>query len=369
MSAPLRVLYVVQHAARNRILNGLVDHLVGQVDYTVAVLDDGGPMAEDLARRGVSLRALSALDFRALPLATARLRAVLREGWDLVQSNGYLPALETEISRAGTSVPSLLARHHNREHYVRGGALHVRLDAWSARRARHVLAVSEAVRGTLLEEGVPAERISVVPNGVDWGGLVVDEKEAERWRCAFDAEPLLVAVGRLDPIKDYTTLLCAAAAVLAQRPRGMLVVAGAGAPGERERLDALGESLGVGDRVRFLGWVPDIQNLLAAADCLVQSSLDESFGQSVVEAMGLGVPVAVTSPGGLAEIVRPWYGALAPGDADALAARVLALTEDREAARVRAAEAAADVRDRYSVERMADGHLDVYRRLVGEVVA
>jgi glycosyltransferase involved in cell wall biosynthesis len=127
--------------------------------------------------------------------------------------------------------------------------------------------------------------------------------------------------------------------------------------------------MGLSGSTRFLGWVDRIYDLIAAADVFVQSSRDESFSQTLVEAMGLGVPIAATTPGAAAEVVGTWYETLEAGDSSALAERIIDTVSCLEQAQWRAQRLAAEVRSRYSAQRMAIGYQVLYARLAQPVAA
>lgn len=138
----------------------------------------------------------------------------------------------------------------------------------------------------------------------------------------------LVACGRLDPVKDYPTML-RAVALLAREREVTLELLGDGP--QRAPLEALVTSLGIADKVVFHGFVDRPEAIMDGADVFVLSSLSEGFGNVIVEAMALGIPVVATDcPYGPAEILAGGrYGLLASvGDASALAARIAELLTD-----------------------------------------
>ena len=367
---PIRVLYVVERSDRNRILNALVDALhPEQVWYDVVVMDQPGPLHDDMAARGVDVAAVAGGSAGQLALTPAHLAQLLRrQRYQVVHSNGYRPGIVTEVARrlVRPTPPSVLGRHHNVEHRLRGHRVHARIDARCARAASHVAAVSEAVRNTLVDvENVAAGHVTVVPNGVDWDALTPEPTRVADWRSRFHGRQLAVAAGRLDPIKDYSTLLRAMDRARHRVPTLALAIAGTGP--EQQRLLTEVRRLNLVDSVEFVGWVAGVENLLAAADVVVQASIDESFGQVILEAMGLGIPVAATTAGGVREIVQPWYPDLRPGDAEALADAIVDRVLHADAARRRAADAAADVRVRLSASVMAQRQLAVYARVAGQI--
>jgi len=189
-------------------------------------------------------------------------------------------------------------------------------------RADHIVAVSGAVRGVLLAAGVPAERVSVIPPGVDPEGT---QSAAER---PFDVRRRLglqtgtrvaVNVGALVEQKDQLTLVRAAYLAREREPDLHWVIAGEGK--QRAALEAEISRFGLGDRVHLLGHIDGAGPLLADADVFVLSSKAEGLPNVVLEALALGRPVVATRAGGTPEVLPP--GALVNvGDADALAQKV-----------------------------------------------
>lgn len=203
------------------------------------------------------------------------------------------------------------------------------LFSWQLRlfypHADGVIGVSQGVTADLLQQigGDPA-RFHTIYNPV------LPRDLAERSRAAVvhpwvETEvPLLVGAGRLTRQKDFATLLRALALVRQQRPCRLLLL---GDGPEREHLHGLAAELDLVDAVDFHGFVPNPFPWIARADLFVLSSAWEGFGNVLVEAMALGVPVVSTDcPSGPREILHD--GALGPlspvGDPAALAANILA---------------------------------------------
>jgi len=223
------------------------------------------------------------------------------------------------------------------------GALRVLRLARDAelRGAAHVFTPSAYLRELAVSWGVPAARVSVLPNPSPRLPELPPRDEL-RARLGMDG-PTLAFAGRLTAQKSLGDALAAVAA----NAGVSLLIAGDG--DERSALERRTAELGLERRVRFLGPQPreQVLELFRAADATILSSSWENFPHTVVEALAVGTPVIATSVGGVAEVVRDGENGLlvAPGDAEALAAavgRYLADAALRE--RLRAA-AARSVRD------------------------
>lgn len=189
--------------------------------------------------------------------------------------------------------------------------------------------------------GLPIPRFFVVPNGIDPEPPADPDAVQPAVRRLLDGGPFLLYLGRLSWKKGLDRLIPA----LARVPETTLAVAGNDEEGIRPRLASLAREAGVADRVVFVGPVDgaDKAALLQRCAALVLSSYSENFGNSVLEAMAAGRPVAVTPEVGLAGVVREERaGIVADGDPAILgeALRSLLADPEREAMGRRGAEAA-----------------------------
>jgi glycosyltransferase involved in cell wall biosynthesis len=167
--------------------------------------------------------------------------------------------------------------------------------------ARRVLTVSDALRHRLVELGAPASRVVTVRNWVDRDAF--QPRSGDRLRIEQKLSGFVaVSVGRLDENKGHHLLLQA----LSAAPTWNAVIVGAG-PDEAS-LRALARALGVSERTRFLGALPqhDLPQVYGAADVTVLASEREGLPNVVLESLACGTPVIATHAGGTPEVL---YGA------------------------------------------------------------
>jgi glycosyltransferase involved in cell wall biosynthesis len=220
-------------------------------------------------------------------------------------------------------------------HGFRPAALRLARDV-ELRRAAHVFCPSAYLRGLVLSWGIPAERVSVLPNAYP---ALPDLPPRDELRATFDLNGRTLAfAGRLSAQKSLDVALAA----LADVEGVTLVIAGDG--DRRLPLERRAAELGVADRVRFLGAQSRdrVLELFRAADAALLSSSWENFPHTVVEALAVGTPVLATRVGGVGEIVHEGEnGLLVPaGDRDALAESIRRFfTDDALRERLRAAAA------------------------------
>lgn len=230
------------------------------------------------------------------------------------------------------------------------------------RRAAAVIAISQAVCQCLLDAGVAASRIRVVPDGVDL------DAHAERERTMRTAgahaatstdSPLIVCIAALRTVKGVDVLLDAAAALRPHRPDARWIVLGDGR--ERPRLEAQRAKLGLTDIVQLPGFVPAPEDVLARATIAVQPSRAEALSSSVLDALALGVPVVATTAGGLPEALAYGGGMLVtPGSPVELATAVGHLLDDK-AERMRLGAAGRIAAGHFGVDQLVQRTLEVYR--------
>ncbi len=142
--------------------------------------------------------------------------------------------------------------------------------------------------------GVRPSRITVIPNGVDLGRIAFDAEARARVRHQFGmagSESVIGVLGRLDPNKQFDLVIEAAAPLLDDGAK--LLVVGKG--DEDAHLRQVAAACGVTDRVVFAGERHDVAAMLSAMDLFVASSAQETFGLSVLEALGNGAPVLYTT--------------------------------------------------------------------------
>jgi glycosyltransferase involved in cell wall biosynthesis len=173
--------------------------------------------------------------------------------------------------------------------------------------------------------------------------------------------PRFLCVGRLIPIKGHVILLRAFRRVLDQRPDAKLDIAGRGVL--EHGLKDLARELGLLHAVRFLGHVTPIQSAVEESLAVVVPSLGEGFGMVALEAMERSRPVIAASIGGLEDLVRDGEtGLLVPaGEAEPLAAAILALANDPARAAAMGKAGRARALERFPEDRCTDRTEEVYR--------
>jgi glycosyltransferase involved in cell wall biosynthesis len=220
-----------------------------------------------------------------------------------------------------------------------------------------VVAVSESVRQDLIRIGVESRRIVTITNGVDPTVFHPGRSERRRFALPLDVPVALFAGDLRTPRKNLDTVLRA----LAEVPRLHLAVAGL--HGGTPYVD-LARSLGVGERVHFLGFQQDMPALMRSADFFVFPSRYEACSLVLLEALASGIPVVTARSAGGAELVSPEVGIVLEDseDGSALAAALNSLTEDSER-RMTMGRQARTLAERHSWSTMARCYIDLLQEV------
>lgn len=231
-----------------------------------------------------------------------------------------------------------------------------RISNWLTDR---VSVVSAAVAARwLARDLIESSKLRIIPNGVELAAADHAQKCSSESKNGF----LWLAAGRLEPVKDHTTLLKAFALV---NEKARLLIAGDGPL--RCSLQLLAEQLGVSGRVQWAGFVDDLSRLYARADGLVLTSLWEGLPMSILEAASHRLPIVATDVPGVREALpqssHPW---LAPaGNDHELAIRMNAMMELTEDSRHQIGEDHFNfVANHFSIERVLDQWEREYEQLL-----
>lgn len=336
----------VAFRARGRVVHLVLDQAIGEL---VAEAEALGLPIDDLGAK----RALTALP-RLARWLRARRPAVLLSA---ISHNNVIALWARALAGVDTRV--IVGEHSVASHQA------ISEPTWQHRmmpvlarlfypRADAVVAVSESAADALAASArLPRGMITVIPNPV------VDDTFAARaalpaphpW-LRGDGPPVIVAAGRLVPLKDFATLIRAFAIVAGRRPARLLILGDGPCRGDLEREVEAG---GLRESVHLPGNVSDVAPYFSRAAVVVMSSRYEGFGLVLVEGMACGTPVVSTDcPGGPRELLDAGrLGPLVPvGDAEQLAGAILRTLDDPPPATALRAQAA-----KYSVAASAERYL------------
>jgi 1,2-diacylglycerol 3-alpha-glucosyltransferase len=227
------------------------------------------------------------------------------------------------------------------------------------RQCTHIVAPTPAIRDLILREYPIKVPVSIVPSPVDLTRYQDIDAKRIRKEFGLDKYELLLYMGRLAKEKGLDFLIRTFAKIVAERPQARLMLVGDGP--YRRGLENLVQSLGLFNKVIFTGLVPheEIPDYASAADLFVFSSVTDTQGLVLVEAMAAGVPVVAVEAPGPIDVLAKGGGILVPAKEDAFVQAVLSLLED-ERYREEMGEEALRITQRYSVSVTTQKMLAVY---------
>ncbi|MGH2779282.1 MAG: glycosyltransferase family 4 protein [Actinomycetota bacterium] len=293
-----------------------------------------------------------------------RLKSYLRQGhYDVVHAHGLRAGIDAALAARPLEIPSFLTVHNLVRPDVSGrtkAALYKWAEPLSVRLNTHSFAVSEDIARHLRSMSPKtANKIEVLYLGI--GDPPEIAKTAAQVRKEADVDDnarMIVTASRLSSQKALPVMLSALSML---RDDIVLMVLGEGP--DEERLETMALAMGLGRRVRWLGWRDDIADFIAAADVFCLSSNWEGVPLAAQEAVLLGTPIVSTDVGGMSELVADHRsGRLVPkGDAAALAGALNEVLSSPETAERYIAQAVMDVRRRFSTDRMLARLRDAYQ--------
>jgi glycosyltransferase involved in cell wall biosynthesis len=295
--------------------------------------------------------------------------------------------VHTHTSKAGilgrlaawmARVPIVIHTPHGHVFYGHFGRslsrMFLQMEKLLGRITHHQIALTPEEGKDYLNLGVAkSNNISVIHSGVDLNCFKRSKTKSNPRRNELGIPPdsLVVGyVGWLIPIKGVTYLVNAMAEVVQRHPNSLLVLVGKGdEKGEEEiKLSKQVENLGIADNVRFLGWRPDVNEIMGCFDIFVLPSLNEGMGRVLVEAMSAGLPIVASRVGGIPDLLKDGENGLLvpPANAGALEQAISDLLSDKDR-RKRMGETGKKMCRPYSIEAMVDKIDNLYSRLLARI--
>jgi glycosyltransferase involved in cell wall biosynthesis len=244
-------------------------------------------------------------------------------------------------------------------------------DYLSTRSASKIVAISDYVRGQLLQVGVSRKKLTVVHDGLPFDPGDMNRTDARPIFNLPDDAIVVGSLGHFAPVKGFDLLIDAFARLASDSPEAILLIAGGDILGDNRVRLFLQEQiskLSLTERVRLLGPLDARQGFLSCLDLFAVASRTEGFSLSLVEAMQHGLPSVVTSAGGCIEAARPDQEALCftSGNTLELAGKLKELINN-PGLRMKLGQAALKRAQTYlSVTRCADEYQKVYMEVIGK---
>ena len=303
-----------------------------------------------------------------LALAVALHDAARRHDLDLIHVHYAIPhATSAWIAQQmlGSDGPPVVTTLHGTDITLVG--IHPSfqpITSFSILKSNGITAVSEFLKDqTVRDFGVPAADIEVIPNFIDTSVYEPGKEPCRRDTLAEPGEKILMHVSNFRPVKRVSDVVDVFAAVAEEMPARLIMI---GDGPERPRAVERAQTLGVEDRVVFLGKHGAVEELLPCADLFLLPSASESFGLAALEAMASGAPVVASNVGGLPEVVPDAEAGylLDPGDVEGMSEAALDILRDPARWKAFSAAGRAVAVERFSAKRVVPIYEDYCRNVV-----
>jgi L-malate glycosyltransferase len=341
----------------------------GRCNVSVATLDRSGVLLDEIQKLGFNdvpeFRLNSFYDLHAGRQVWRFAQFLKKHEIDVVHTHDFYTNIFGMAAAALARVPVRIASR--RESAVRPSSQ--RLVERSAYRAAHaVVANCEEVRQQLIGEGVPAQKVRVIYNGLDPARVQsqLDRKEIlATYNLPEQARFVTIMANmRAHGLKDHPTFLRAAQLVHQKVPDAAFIIAGEGEL--KEATQELARTLGIAERAFFIGRCKDVGAVLSISDVCVLSSRSEGFSNAILEYMAAGRPVVSTDVGGAREaIIHGETGYLVPpGDHEHMAQHITSLLLDPQIARAMGERGSQVVNEKFSSLKQLQNVESLYGELL-----
>ena len=350
----------------------------GRCNVRVATLEREGVLLKEMQRLGFNeipeFRLNNFYELHAVRQVRRFAQFLKKHEIDVVHTHDFYTNIFGMTGAALARVPVRIASR--RESAVRPTAQRV-VERSAYRLAHAVVANCEEVRQQLIKkEGVPAEKVRTVYNGIDPSRVQAVQAERKEILASLNLPAsarfvtimanMRAHVRYPEPVclKDHPTFLRAAQRVYQKVPDAAFIIAGEGEL--KEVTEELARTLGIGERTFFIGRCEDVGSVLSISDVCVLSSRSEGFSNAILEYMAAGRPVVATDVGGAREaVVQGETGYLVPaGDDRQLADHVTALLLNPENARAMGERGRRIVNEKFSSLRQLQNIESLYTELL-----
>lgn len=332
----------------------------------ILALSSGGDLESEFLKRGIEINRVDIkTKFEYGPKVIKSIFKLVRiiqdEDIDIIHAHTRVTQVAACFASGITHVPYVATCHG----FFKKRLGRQMFDCWG----RRVIAISEPVRKGLIEDfKISSDRIEVIHNGVDLDRFSKtyspDEISQFKRNLGLNDSPIIGTIGRLSSVKGHSIFIDAIADMLHNGYKVQAFIVGDGPEGKY--LKGLVRRLGIEESFHFFGSAVDTSGYLSVMDIFVFPSIKEGLGLSLLEALASGRPSISSDVGGISDIIKDKENGLLfqVGDVRVLRDSIIHLLED-EAMRRRLGEAGKNlVREKFSLDRMANQILNLYKNVL-----
>lgn len=329
-----------------------------------------GPFAQEARQMGISTMVLQGKNPSQL---TRMLRKELETGgYEILHCHGSKANLFGSILRGKLTIPVVSTVHSdpkldylgrpiaNMTYGVANRRALRRMDGW--------VAVSDAMKETLIRDGLDADRIHVIYNGIPFYGEP-EHTTRSAYLSSLDIQwgedcVIYGIAARLNPVKDVKTLIRAFGEAAKQCDNIRLLIAGDGE--QRQELEEMAGSLCPSDTVKFIGWQTDMNSFYHSLNVNMLSSISETFPYAITEGARMGCATISTAVGGIPKVVIDGKTGflVEPGDWQTMARRIVSLAGDAKLRSSLGQGIYEKVRREFSSQVMAQRQIQIYQTVI-----
>lgn len=324
----------------------------------------GGKLEREIENLGVkviNLKMKNKFDIFVLFKLYSLLR---KEKFNIVHTHLFHANIIGRVIARLVNVPIVVSTQHYAFSY--NGRLGMFLEKVTAPLTDRIIVVSEAARKFCInQEGIPAEKLQLIYNGIDINMKdMPDDVEELKTYLSLNNNFVIGCVGRFVEVKGHQYLLKAIKEVTDIYPKIKLLLVGRGSL--KEKLTAFASELGIAKLVIFLDERRNVAQILNLLDLCVLPSLQEGLSITLLEALAMGRPCIATAVGGNREVIVDGESGILvrPRDDKALAEAIISLLNDRQKASALGSNGRLRVKEHFNIKQSVTGTQSLYELLV-----
>lgn len=344
----------------------------------VFVLSPGGPLTSMLTEVGIPIYGVHLPVWVSRFISNARLRArvsliltvavLVKVLWHRRPAvlHFFLPAayIIGGLASIFAKTPARIMSRRSLNNYQLAHPFFTKIEQFLHPKMTFVCGNSKAVVKQLEDEGVNAERLRLIYNGIDFTSYnkPFDRTVARANANLPDDALVLVLVANLIPYKGHSDLIKALSIIKDLLPKPWVLLCLGRDDGIGANLQAEAKALGIADHIRFIGSRPDVPNFLHLADVGLLCSHEEGFSNAILECMAAGLPMIVTDVGGNAEAVLDEItGYVVPARNPTLLAQALMRVATQQDRRYMGERGRCRIENYFSMPACIDAYEAIYR--------